>query len=145
MIYLLKDIIIKNQSPSFIKFIKDQLIELYSQLSDCTHLSNEDFLEIIRLNQIYVYINEKFQIYGVITLLFEKKIIHNGGLVCHIEDLVVDKKYRKQNIGRLLVNHAINIAKKDCYKIILNCNDKVKNFYIKNGFEEKNIQMSIYF
>ena len=47
MIYLLEDIIIKNQSPSFINFIKDQLIKLYSQLSDCTHLSNEDFLEIV--------------------------------------------------------------------------------------------------
>ena len=146
MIYLLKDIISNNNSNSFFYYIKDQLIALYSQLSICDKIEDNKLLEIIRTNSIYVYINSEFKIYGIITLLFENKIIHNGGMVCHIEDLVVDKQYRNQNIGRILVNHAIHEAKKKgCYKIILNCNNEVKNFYLKCGFEEKNLQMALYF
>ena len=39
-----------------------------------------------------------------------------------------------------------NICKyNNCYKIILDCNSHLEGFYQKNGFENKNIQMSYYF
>ena len=33
----------------------------------------------------------------------------------------------------------------DCYKVILDCDNEVKNVYIKNGFHIKGIQMAEYF
>ena len=35
--------------------------------------------------------------------------------------------------------------KKNCYKVILDCNKEVKKVYNRSGFEEKGIQMGIYF
>ena len=45
-----------------------------------------------------------------------------------------------------LIEYCINFSKKEnCYKIILNCNDTLINFYKKYGFENKNNEMSLYF
>ena len=103
------------------------------------------FIDFVNRSNVYVFVNEKIQIYGVITALYERKLIHNGGIVCHIEDFVVDEKQRKNNIGRELLNHVIEDAKKkECYKIILNCTSQMEYFYSKFGFSSKNIQMSMY-
>ena len=146
MIYLLREVIKNNNNNSFITYIKEQLIVLYSQLSLCNNIKTNDFLKIIGTTNIYVYMDMDYNIYGVMTLLFEKKIIHDCGIVCHIEDVVVGKQYRNKQIGSILIKYAIEKAKeKKCYKIILDCNDSVKPFYINNGFEEKNKQMAMYF
>ena len=39
------------------------------------------------------------KIVGSTTLLIESKFIHDGGLVGHIEDVVVNKEYQGQKIG----------------------------------------------
>ena len=75
------------------------------------------------------------KIVGATTLLIESKFIHNGGLVGHIEDVVVDKNYQGKKIGEKVVNYLLAYAKKrGCYKTILDCTDDVKPFYEKIGF-----------
>ncbi|MGY5150801.1 MAG: GNAT family N-acetyltransferase [Candidatus Nitrosopumilus sp. bin_6a] len=77
------------------------------------------------------------QIVGSTTLLIEIKFIHNGGLVGHIEDVVVDKEYQGKKIGEKIMKFLIEISKKrGCYKIILNCTEDVKPFYEKLGFKQ---------
>lgn len=77
------------------------------------------------------------QIVGSTTLLIETKFIHNGGLVGHIEDVVVDKEYQGKKIGEKIMKFLIEISKKrGCYKIILNCTEDVKPFYEKLGFKQ---------
>jgi hypothetical protein len=40
----------------------------------------------------------------------------------------------------------VNEAKKEkCYKIILDCDENLENFYKKSGLEKKGIQMAKYF
>ena len=39
------------------------------------------------------------KVVGSTTLLIEPKFIHNGGLVGHIEDVVVNKEFQGQKIG----------------------------------------------
>lgn len=59
----------------------------------------------------------------------------NGYKFGQIEDVVVDKDYRKQGVGQLLVNHCLDLAKKmDCYKVVLSCSDDNIPFYEKLGF-----------
>ena len=36
-----------------------------------------------------------------------------------------------------------DVIKKDCYKVILDCNEEVKNVYNRSGFEEKGIYFLI--
>ena len=56
-----------------------------------------------------------------------------------------DKKYNNKGIGSLMINNTISFAKENnCYKILLNCNENIKEFYKKNGLTEKNIAMCKY-
>jgi glucosamine-phosphate N-acetyltransferase len=70
------------------------------------------------------------------TLLIEPKFIHAGGLVGHIEDVVVDKNFQGQKMGVKIMKYLLEIAKnRGCYKTILDCTDEVKPFYEKIGFK----------
>ena len=86
---------------------------------------------------IHVAIDDN-KIVGSTTLLVEQKFIHEGGLVGHIEDVVVRKNYEGKGIGIKLVRSLLDCAKeKNCYKTILDCKDDVKPFYEKIGFHEE--------
>ena len=86
---------------------------------------------------IVVAIDDK-KIVGCITLLIEQKFIHDGGLVGHIEDVVVRKDYEGKGIGMKLVTSMLEYAKrKNCYKTILDCKDDVKQFYERIGFKHE--------
>ena len=86
---------------------------------------------------IYVAIDDK-KIIGSTTLLIEQKFIHDGGLVGHIEDVVVRKDYERKGIGIKLVTSMLERAKeKNCYKTILDCKDDVKQFYERIGFKRE--------
>ncbi len=76
------------------------------------------------------------KVVGAATLLLESKFIHNGGIVGHIEDVVVDKNYQGQKIGEKIIKYLLEFAKtKGCYKTILDCVDDVMPFYEKIGFK----------
>ena len=82
------------------------------------------------------------KIIGTTTLLIEQKFIHEGGLVGHIEDVVVKKGFEGQRIGMKLVLSLLDIAKeRKCYKTILNCENKLIPFYEKIGFKQKSNEM----
>jgi glucosamine-phosphate N-acetyltransferase len=77
------------------------------------------------------------KIVGATTLLIEQKFIHNGGIVGHIEDVAVDKKFQGQKIGEKIIKYLLEYAKNQgCYKTILDCSDDVKPFYEKIGFKK---------
>jgi len=77
------------------------------------------------------------KIVGSATLLLESKFIHDGGVVGHIEDVVVNKSHQGQKIGEKIIKFLLEQAEnKGCYKTILDCVDDVKPFYEKLGFKE---------
>ncbi len=86
---------------------------------------------------IHVAIDDN-KIVGSTTLFIEQKFIHDGGLVGHIEDVVVRKNYEGKGIGIKLVMSMLERAKeKNCYKTILDCKDDVKQFYERIGFKHE--------
>ena len=91
-------------------------------------------------------IEEDDKIIGTGTLLYEFKFIRNISKCAHIEDIVINKEYRIKQYGKKLIQHLIQEAQKnDCYKIILNCNNELENFYNKCGLNNNGISMSLYF
>ena len=87
-------------------------------------------------NHIIAVAEVEGKIVGTTTLLIEPKFIHDGGLVGHIEDVVVDKNYQGQRIGEKIMKYLLEIAKNQgCYKTILDCTEDVKSFYEKLGFK----------
>ena len=71
-------------------------------------------------------------IVGTGSVLVEEKLIHDFGLVAHIEDVVIDEDYRGLGLAKRLMETLIRCSiYTDCYKIILDASDDVKAFYEK--------------
>ena len=102
---------------------EDKALEIFKQIK-----SNPNHIIIVaEINGIIV---------GSTTLLIEQKFIHEGGIVGHIEDVVVKKEFQGKKIGEKIIKYVLELAKKhDCYKTILDCSDEVKPFYEKIGFK----------
>ena len=82
------------------------------------------------------------QIIGTSAVLIEKKFLHGGSYVGHIEDVVTRKGYEGKGIGKNLINSCIDAARlQRCYKIILNCRNENVPFYEKLGFHKKHNEM----
>jgi glucosamine-phosphate N-acetyltransferase len=125
------------------------LQETLSNLAN-VQLTPQQAMEIHRERQrsgvrTYVAIDpEKKEIVGTLSLLVERKFIHAGGRVGHIEDVAVRRGFEKRGIGGALVRHATEEARKlGCYKVILNCFERLEPFYASLGFRRHDTGMRI--
>ena len=144
-------------APVTIREIREEdiasgFIEVLKGLTQVGDLTGEKALNILNairknpLHKIYVAVSGSGRILGATTLLVEPKFIHGGRSVAHIEDVVVAKTSRTTGIGRALIEHALENAKKfGCYKCILDCDRNVVGFYKKLGFSEHGIEMRVDF
>tara|TARA_R110001632_G_scaffold133602_1_gene248172 strand:- start:527 stop:946 length:420 start_codon:yes stop_codon:yes gene_type:complete len=107
-----------------------------------TEKFDEIYQKIFQTGSIIICKTNK-KIIGSITVILEYKFINNFSIYGHIEDVFVDEKQRHKKIGKKLVEEAVNFCKeKKCFKICLNCDEKLKKFYSLNGFENRQINMS---
>jgi len=115
-------------------------LDFLRKASDIDKNKAKEILEKIKQNPnhiIHVAVDDN-KIVGSTTLLVEQKFIHDGGLVGHIEDVVVRKDYEGKGIGIKLVMSMLERAEeKNCYKTILDCKDDVKQFYERIGFKSE--------
>ena len=122
---------------------------IYAQLTSAPVIPQEQFIDIIRNlpknHYIFVcYLRDK--VVGMITVLIEQKLTNGGKCVAHVEDVVVDNQHRGLGIGKSMLNFAVNYARgKNCYKIILNCREDLREFYQHQGFAKHSEGMAIYF
>jgi len=106
-----------------------------------TDMTKDDFTLIynkIKNNgKIFIY-NLDNKIVASITIIEEYKFINNNGKVCHIEDVFVNKKYRNMGIASKLIKYVSTYCiKNNFYKMILNCEKELVDYYQKFGFIEK--------
>jgi glucosamine-phosphate N-acetyltransferase len=88
--------------------------------------------------------NNKKKIIGFCSIFFYLRI--RGGVVGHIEDVIINSKFRKRNIGKAMILRLISFAKiKNCYKINLVCQKKTSIFYKKMNFLKNGISMNFFF
>jgi glucosamine-phosphate N-acetyltransferase len=113
-----------------------------------TTFTNETYKNIlskIENNSTIWVVDYNNELIGTTTIIYEYKFIRNIVKLAHIEDVCIDEKYRNKGIGNLLINYVVNEAiKENCYKIILDCDEKLENFYKKSGLEKHGIQMAKY-
>jgi glucosamine-phosphate N-acetyltransferase len=82
------------------------------------------------------------EIVGTASLIVERKFIHRGGRVGHIEDVAVRRGFRGKGLGAALVQHAVSEARRlGCYKIILNCFEPLVPLYDSLGFRKHDLGM----
>ena len=125
-----------EQNDLFNGFLES--LDSLRNVSDIDKDKADKIFSIIKSSQnqkIFVAILED-KVVASTTLIIEQKFIHDGGLVGHIEDVVVSKEYQGKGIGKELILQVLDYAKKNnCYKTILDCNDSVKPFYERIGFK----------
>jgi glucosamine-phosphate N-acetyltransferase len=140
-----------NKYLEKIDIIKDKHLSLLSELSVVSDLDTNMYLEHVKkissLGTIFVsYIDtplsDNFDIIASGTIIIEPKLIRGGKSIGHIEDIVVKSTHRGKQISKDILDMLKTIARgKNCYKVILDCNEEVKKVYNRSGFEQKGLQM----
>jgi dTDP-4-amino-4,6-dideoxygalactose transaminase/GNAT superfamily N-acetyltransferase len=85
---------------------------------------------------IYICTNYANQMIGAITVLVQNKL---GDPVIHLEDIVVDERWRGFGFGRRMVIEITKLYGKVGHKIILSCKPELRSFYRSCGFVEEGI------
>ena len=143
-----------NLNPHSINCIKDQYLLLLSNLSATNYIDTTLFKDNVeRISQMGAIIvgiandtSNNYEIVASGTIIIEPKIIREGKNVGHIEDIVVAEHMRGKGVSQKILDILRIIARENnCYKIILDCDIKLKKVYIRNGFKVKGIQMAEYF
>ena len=124
-------------------------LQLLSQLTQVGNITPVDFSKILGKIQSQIWVFEDSQANKIVasaSILLEQKIIHGGGIVAHLEDVVVDEEYRGNQLGQKLIANIVEKARESgAYKIIADCKPELLSFYSKNGFEKRGEQIAIYF
>lgn len=95
---------------------------------------------ISQKNNISIIACLKKKAVGYASINFNISI--RGGIRAYIEDVVVEKEYRKKGIGKSLINILLKYAKKKgCYKIVLESKKKNINFYKSCGYKLNSFTM----
>jgi glucosamine-phosphate N-acetyltransferase len=144
-----------KQNPEHVHKIKEQYLFLLSELTSTNYIETSLFKKNIeRINEMGTIVvgvlndlsSNYFEIVASGTIIIEPKIIREGKNVGHIEDIVVAKHMRGKGISHKILDILKLFARENnCYKVILDCDNEVKNVYIKNGLKVKGIQMAEYF
>ncbi len=124
-------------------------LQLLSQLTQVGNITQEEFSNILAKIQSQIWVFEDTttnKIVASASIFLEQKFIHGGGIVAHLEDVVVDQSYRGAQLGKKLIANIVEKARESgAYKIIADCKPELVSFYSKNGFEKKGDQIAIYF
>ncbi|XP_030370589.1 probable glucosamine 6-phosphate N-acetyltransferase [Scaptodrosophila lebanonensis] len=117
-------------------------LQLLSQLTTVGNVSRTQFLT--RFSQMkasgdyFVTVIEdtrKNEIIGAASLVIERKFIHNCSVRGRLEDVVVNDTYRGKQLGKLIVVTVSLLAEHlGCYKMSLDCKDKLIKFYKSLGY-----------
>jgi glucosamine-phosphate N-acetyltransferase len=124
-------------------------LQLLSQLTQVGNITPKEFSNIFGKIQSQIWVfedNVTNKIVASASIFLEQKFIHAGGIVAHLEDVIVDQYYRGAQLGKKLIANVVEIAKNSgAYKIIADCKPELISFYSKNGFEKRGEQIAIYF
>lgn len=78
---------------------------------------------------------------GFSSISFETKI--RGGVIGHVEDVVVDVEWRRSGVGSALIKELLSEAgRKGAYRVFLECTDANAAFYRSCGFQVSGVSMA---
>ncbi|OMJ73979.1 hypothetical protein SteCoe_27190 [Stentor coeruleus] len=126
--------------------------ELMTVLDTEAQLDEEGFIEycsnIRKMPDEYMHIVAEETLSGRIvasaSVMIERKYLRTGGKVGHLEDLIVNPSFRKQGLGKKILDILITRAReKGCYKVIISAVHDSSEYFEKNGFKKKGLNMKI--
>lgn len=119
-------------------------LSMHGFFADATDGRMNDMIMMHPMIQIFVLYHPLPGLIGMATLWLEPKLIHNNGIVGHIEDMMIHPYLRQHGLGTRLVRHLVETAKSvGCYKVILNSKPNNDAFYRSLGFVSSQSQYEI--
>ncbi|MBN2099632.1 MAG: GNAT family N-acetyltransferase [Dehalococcoidia bacterium] len=89
------------------------------------------------------------EVAGTIVLVVVPNLSHNGTPWAFLENLVVTEKYRGKGLGRMLLEHAVGLARKSGCHMVELCSDlrrkEAHRLYKSMGFEAQAHCFRMYF
>lgn len=129
--------------------LKKGFIETLSTFRGQINLSEKEISELMdkrSQSNIVTYVGLiDNKVIATASILYEQKLIHDGKIVAHIEDVCVHTNHRGNGYGQKLVGYLIKEALNvdNCYKIILDTKESEVHFYEKVGFKKESIVMRL--
>ena len=129
----------------------ESLIKLYEQLDGKNGDFNVEDARAIWKNEIEGNPNIKYfgavedfakgqKIVSTCFVAIIPNLTRLGGAICFVENVVTDKNFRKQGLGKKVMEKAIEFAReKNCYKVILESGawrTEAHQFYRNLGFDD---------
>jgi GNAT superfamily N-acetyltransferase len=128
-----------------------RIVELYRELtitdSQIEHSRNPSladyqrvFAEIRSDPRQKLFVAEvQGEVVGTIELLIVPNLSHNGTPFAFLENLIVTEKHRKRGLGRMLLEHVVQLAKESGCHMVELCSDarrkEAHKLYGSMGFE----------
>ena len=92
---------------------------------------------------------ESGEVIGTMVLLIVPNLSHSGLPWAVVENVVTDRRFQRQGIGRLMMEYAVSRAREaGCYKLQLSSSktrDEAHRFYESLGFEASAHGFRLYF
>lgn len=129
--------------------IQNGFLEALDALRPASHMEHDTCREIYDEikddpNRVVAVAVLDGYIVGTASLVIERKFIHDGARAAHIEDVAVNTKFQRQNIGNKVVRYLLDVARqKGCYRTTLDCNDNLVGFYTGIGFRRNGVSMRV--
>lgn len=127
-----------------------RILELYSDLASAVPTGEQSYPSTNDVQKVIAEMDampghellvaeENGAVVGTMVLLIVPNLSHRALPWATIENVVVDNEYRRRGIGRILMEYAIDRARRvGCYKIQLVSNKRrleAHQFYQEMGFE----------
>ncbi|MBI5116213.1 GNAT family N-acetyltransferase [Candidatus Poribacteria bacterium] len=143
----------KRDVPAIVEMMKGLIIKTSeAEARGASTLAEyEKVFERIRIDPNHkLFVAEmEGRVVGAADLLLVPNLSHRGLPWALIENVVIDESMRRKGIGRELVKHLIDVAKKSgCYKIGLSSDRKrtaAHRLYESLGFDQYGLSFRMYF
>ena len=132
-----------------------RILELYEELTEVKQdisaaKAEQVFKQIDAIPDGRFLVAEKDGlVLGTLYIQVIPNLSHNGTPYAVIENVVVDKRFHKQGIGRLLMENALTFAREaGCYKVqLLSMKKRLEahQFYRALGFADSALVFRLYF
>ena len=140
--FIFRNLRLHDINHEYFKLLGQLTYVNYDEISD---EKNKEFFNILTPDHQIIIIICDNNIIGSGTLVIEHKLIRNYGKVGHIEDIVIDEKYRNYGLGKHLIETLKELAiQRSCYKCILDCDENLERFYNKCEFNKMGLYMAKY-
>jgi predicted N-acetyltransferase YhbS len=138
-----------------------RVVELYRELtisdSQVEHSRNPSLADYLRVfaeiradpRQKLFVAQVQGEVVGTIVLLEVPNLSHNGTPWAFLENLIVTERHRGRGLGRMLLEHAVGLARKSGCHMVELCSDVRRKeahvLYVSMGFEAQAHCFRLYF